>query len=279
MGAMRPNQHFSKKANIALKSIELTEYLGVTRFGVLTFSTILDVNIGINPKTSFQVKLPYTFVRGELANVNGFGDISISGTRNLYSTEKQQINFTVGFKLPTGSANKLSPEGKTLPMYYQTTLGTYDIVFGLSLISKSWLVAAGYQQSLNPAGNSFLWGSTVSSDFVTRQDYPVGNGIERGKDVMARVEKNFRFGRFNAYVGLLPIYRFTKDKIVNGAGQRVEVKGSDGLALTLLVGAGYRLTYTSGIKIMGGFRILERETNPDGLSREQVFTVGYEYRF
>lgn len=279
MGAMRPNQHFLKKANIALKSIELTEYLGITRFNVYSISTILDANIGITPKWSVQFKLPYTFVFGDLGRLSGLGDISLSATRNVWATEKQQLNVTIGTKIPTGDANKPSSDGKPLPMYYQTTLGTYDIVFGLSWITKGWLLATGYQQSLNPVNNTFTWGArNGQSNFNEASVYPVSNGLERGKDVMFRVEKNVRWAKFNAYVGLLPIYRFTKDKVIKN-GQTVEVSGSDGLAMTLLIGAGYRFNYTSGIKFLSGFRLVERATNPDGLSRENVFTIGYEYRF
>ncbi|MBY0427389.1 MAG: transporter [Cytophagales bacterium] len=279
MGAMRPNQHFIKKANVALKSIELTEYVGITKFSDIYFSTIMDVNIGVNPKTSFQVKLPYTIVIAPFGKRSGLGDISLSATRNVWATEKQQINLTVGLKLPTGDANAKDEDGKSLPMYYQTTLGTYDLVVGLSWITRGWLIAAGYQQALNQVNNEFNWGLWKGDpDSIAVAKYPVSNGLIRGKDVMMRVEKNFRFGRFNTYVGLLPIYRFTKDKVIS-KGQLIEAEGSDGLALTLLIGAGYRLSYHSGIKILAGFRILERKINPDGLSREQVFTVGYEYRF
>ena len=281
MGAMRPNQSYNKSSKIALRSIEISEYIGFNRFGDSYYSTSIDANVGINPKTSVQFKLPYTFVFGHFANLSGLGDISLSATRNVWSTEKQQINATFGMKLPTGNADVKDNTGKDLPMYYQTTLGTYDIVLGASWITRGWMLAVGYQQPLNQIHNGFKWGLwNGDPDSTNIKKYPVSNQLIRGNDVMIRIERNFRFSRFNGYIGLLPIYRLTKDKIISPqTGQLVSADGSDGLAMTLLFGGGYRLSYNSGIKVLLGFALVERKINPDGLSRTQVFTVGYEYRF
>jgi hypothetical protein len=61
--------------------------------------------------------------------------------------------------------------------------------------------------------------------------------------------------------------------------KETEVKGSKGLALTLLVGGGFQFTTQHGIKVINGFRIIKRDKNPDGLSREFVSNVGYVFRF
>jgi hypothetical protein len=281
MGAMRPNQHFVKKMNITLKSIEISEYYGVTRFNDVYYSSIIDINIGINPKTSFQAKLPYTFIVGELGKPHGFGDISLSATRNLWAADKKQINLTIGFKLPTGNANAKDENNRSLPMYYQTTLGTYDFVAGLSWISNDWLIAVGYQQALNKVENGFKWSDWSGSVAETSaREYPVSNQLFRGKDIMMRFERNFRLGRLNGFLGLLPIYRFTKDQLILSKTKQLgEEDDSQGLALTGLVGGGYRFSYHSGIKFLYGHRIVQRKINPDGLSREQVLTFSYEYRF
>ena len=96
---------------------------------------------------------------------------------------------------------------------------------------------------------------------------------------MFRVERNFRFSNFNFNLGLLPIYRLTKDTNISRGGIKNEIEGSDGLALTLLVGGGYQFSVKSGIKIMNGFRLVKRPFNPDGLSREFVSNIGYVYKF
>lgn len=281
MGAMRPNQHYAKKINLKLKSIEGGYYLGFTQFHDVLFSVLTDFNFALNPRTSFQIKLPYNYINGPLGTNQGLGDISLSTTRNIINKEGFQVNLTAGGKVPTGNPTKKSVDDRPLPMYYQTTLGTYDIVFGVSLVSKNWLIAAGYQQPLNSVDNKFVWGAWNSSPLLeTARNYPVSNSLERGSDIMLRIERNFRSSRFNTYIGLLPIYRINKDKIISPqTGEKVEVKGSDGLALTALYGFGYRFSVKTGIKLLIGVRIIQRDVNPDGLSRELVNALTFEYRF
>ncbi|MEQ9287003.1 MAG: hypothetical protein RIG77_08855 [Cyclobacteriaceae bacterium] len=279
MGAMKPDQGYHKKLLVQIRSVELSQYIGVTRFKDIVYNYTADINVGIGTKTTVQVKIPYVYVEGVLKNTNGIGDLSLGLSRNLVNKEKYQLNITVGTKIPTGNSN-LDLEGRPLPMYYQSGLGTYDVVAGISLISRGWLIATGYQQSMNRTENDFWWtdweGHPQES---TALKYKQSRHLDRGKDIMFRVERNFRFSNFNFNIGLLPIYRLNKDTNISRGGVKGEVDGSDGLALTLLVGGGYQFSVKSGIKIMNGFRLERRPVNPDGLSREFVSNIGYVYKF
>ena len=66
MGAMRPGQPYSKNTNITLKSIELSQYIGITRLNDQIYATALDFNIGISEKDAIQFKLPYMSTVGPL---------------------------------------------------------------------------------------------------------------------------------------------------------------------------------------------------------------------
>ena len=282
MGAMRPNQFFKKKINFRLRSIELSQYYANTKFNDNIYSTTIDLNVGLTPKTSFQVKLPYTVVVGKLDKNKGFGDFSFSFTRALIQNEKYQLNATLGAKVPTNNSNQKDDEGHSFTMYFQTSLGTYDAVAGLSFITKKWLIAIGCQQPLNENGNQFTkktWTLTGSPDSTIAKQYPNSTNLKRGNDLMFRIERNFRFSRFNCYLGLLNIYRINKDIVSNEKGLRAEINNSNGLVINLLTGAGYNFSAKTGIKFLLGIKLKDREFNPDGLSREMVGTLGYEYRF
>lgn len=281
MGALKPDQGYSKKISIKLRSIEFSQYIGLTRFNDNIFNYTLDASIGINEKNTIQIKIPYVFVDGVVANTNGIGDLSIGFARNLVNRDNYQINLTLGTKIPTGKDDILTDEGRTLPLYYQTGLGTFDFIAGISLITGKWLIATGYQHSFNQIDNKFLWDdwNGHSEEAFVRENYKQSINLNRGKDIMLRVERNFRFSNFNFNIGLLPIYRLNKDELTLPDGNKVKVDGSDGLALTLLIGGGYQFSVRSGIKIMNGFRIERRSFNPDGLSREFVSNIGYVYRF
>jgi hypothetical protein len=288
MGAMKPDQGYNRRIQVKLRSIEFTHYVGLTRFKDVVYNYVADVNVGLNSKTTVQFKVPYVFVDGALANTRGIGDLSLALTRNIITREAFQINATVGSKIPTGDSNIKNTEGQSLPMYNQTGLGTYDAVAGISFITSKWLLATGIQRPFGQINSTFLWSDWIGDPLEKKAlEYTQARSLVRGTDIMFRVERNFRFTNFNFSTGLLPIYRINKDMInipVLADGEVVGYKdkiidGSEGLALTLLVSGGYQFNTRLGLKVINGFRLVKRHTNPDGLSREYVNNVSLIYKF
>jgi hypothetical protein len=280
MGAMKPDQPFNKKLEFKLRSMELSFYRGTTPVTAKIFVATADLNFGLNARNSIQVKIPYLSASGNLGSTGGLSDISLCYTRNIYNSEKFELNLSLGTKIPTNNSD-LEENGKPLPMYYQTSLGTYDAIAGISLINRNWLIATGIQIPLNQNENKFTWSAW--------QDYPdpkyiekhaTANELKRGIDVMLRVERNFRFSRLNFTLGLLPIYRITNDEITNAAtNERIKPNGARGLALSAIGTAGYSFNVRSGVKFLFGHKLTQRDVNPDGLTREMVTTMSFYYRF
>ncbi len=279
MGAMKPDQPFNKKISLRLRSIEVSFYRGTTPLTPIIYVATADLNFSLTSRTSFQIKLPFQAVRGQLARTSGVGDISLCVTRTLLTNEKFDVNFSIGGKIASNNSSK-DVDGLPLPMYYQTSLGTYDFITGISVISRKWLFATGIQHPFNKNGNQFLWEAwqgTSEEDYINR--YNQSKELRRGTDIMLRVERNWRFSRLNFSLGILPIYRINNDEISLANGTRVKPQGAKGLALSGIFTAGYSFNVKSGIKFLAGHRIVQRDTNPDGLTREFVSTLGYYYRF
>jgi len=280
MGAMKPDQPFNKKIALKLRSMEISFYRGTTTLTPIIYVATADLNFSLNSKTSFQVKLPYQAVSGQLANTSGLGDISLCLTRNIFTSEKFDINLSIGGKLPTNDSDK-DENGYPLPMYYQTSLGTYDFITGISLINRNWLFATGIQLPFNRNNNQFLWTAWQGGpeDIAYVQKYSNSKLLQRGTDVMLRVERNFRFSRLNFTLGLLPIFRINHDEITDKDGKRVQPEGTTGMALSGILTTGYSFSVRSGIKLLLGHKFKQRDENPDGLTREFVSSLSYYYRF
>ena len=282
MGAMKPDQPFNKKVALKLRAIDLNFYRGVTTpLTPVIYVATADMSFSINSKNSFQIKLPYQAITGQLANTSGMGDISLCYTRIVYTSDQFDLNFSFGGKIPTNNSDKFSDDGFPLPMYYQTSLGTYDLISGLSLINRQWLLATGIQVPLNQNNNQFLWGAWSGSDEdpVYIEKYARSKELKRGIDVMLRIERNFRFSRLNFTLGILPIYRITNDEITLPPGIRVKPDGAKGLALSGIFTTGYSINAQSGIKLLLGQKLAQRSENPDGLTREFVSSFTYYFRF
>ncbi|MEP3390370.1 MAG: hypothetical protein ABJO02_19420 [Reichenbachiella sp.] len=290
MGAMKPDQAYNKKVKLKLRTIEVSYYYGETTTSPIVQVANLDASFSITQNLGFQIKVPYQWVNGNFDNTAGMGDISLSATQRLKSTEKYDLNATLGMKIPSNDANikdsgskNPEAEGLSLPMYYQTSLGSYDLVAGASLINSKWLIATGIQMALTANNNEFWrgeWQSPVYPDFDYVLTYDNATHLKRGTDVMLRVERNFRFSNYSFNVGLLPIYRITKDQIADrDTGEYMKLEGTTGLALTLLTSFTYNFDVTNSLKVSYGHKITDREVNPDGLTRKQVFIVAYGFRF
>jgi hypothetical protein len=288
MGAMKPDQPFNKKVPLKLRSMEMSFYRGTTKLSPVIYVATLDMSFNIiDTKTFFQIKLPYQAVSGSFGDTGGAGDISLCLTRNIFASEKFDISISLGSKIRSNTANlKDDVNDLPLPMYYQTSLGTYDAIAGISLVNRKWLFATGIQHAFNQNENEFRWSdwdpvykNGEGVDYVHK--YDLAYKLKRGTDVMLRVERNFRFSQFNFSAGLLPIFRITKDEIESPAtsGTRVKLDGTTGMALSGIVTAGYNINVKSGLRLLLGHKITQREVNPDGLTREMVSTLSYTYRF
>src|SRR5688572_25738450 len=157
MGAMKPDQPYNKKIELKLRSMEVSFYRGTTTLTPVVYVATADMNFSLNSKTSFQLKVPFQAVTGSLGKTSGLGDISLCFTRNIFTSEKFDVNLSLGGKIPSNNSDKENDEGNPLPMYYQTSLGTYDFITGISLVSRKWLFATGVQYAFNENGNQFLW--------------------------------------------------------------------------------------------------------------------------
>ena len=280
MGAMKPDQPFNKKIELKLRSMEISFYRGSTSLTPVIYVATADLNFSLNSKTSFQVKLPYQAVTGRLSNTSGTGDISLCFTRNIVKGENFDINLSVGGKLPTNKSDK-DENGYPLPMYYQTSLGSFDFITGISLINRNWLFATGIQHPFNKNDNQFLWTAWQGGpeDIAYVQKYSNSKELKRGTDVMFRVERNFRFSQWNFTLGLLPIYRINHDEIADASGKRIKPDGTTGMALSAIFTTGYSFDVRSGVKLLIGHKLVQRDENPDGLTRELVTSFSYYYRF
>ncbi len=290
MGAMKPDQAYNKKVKLKLRSIELSYYQGQTTLSPVVTVINLDAAVSITNNLGFQIKVPYQMVSGNFDKTSGLGDISLAITQRLIDTEKFDISATIGTKIPSNKSdlkssgvNRPLSEGLVLPMYYQTSLGSVDFVAGASLVSSKWLIATGVQMALTANNNTWLadeWLSPVYPSESYAREYDDANKLKRGADVMLRIERNFRFSKYSFNVGLLPIFRITKDQIVDRDTQEyVKLEGSTGMALTALGGFAYNFNINNAVKFTYGQKITVRDVNPDGLTRDNVLIVAYLFRF
>jgi hypothetical protein len=249
------------------------------------YTGYIEYTRSLSKRTSVTGKLSYGAISGELANTSGLGDLflSVNHAFDLPAgkagvKKKWQKSFVVGVKLPFDGSD-IAKNGIQLPMPYQTSLGTIDLVLALNYSRKAWGATLALQQPLKARNeNKFLPGDYPSTP-VTLKYWPT-NEFERKGDLVGRVSYNIKTSnRFSIRPSLLGIYHLANDTYIDNAKNRIPIYNSKGLTLNGVVFLDYKLKKGNGFELSFGTPFIVRDQRPDGLTRKFVASLEYQFSF
>ncbi|MBW8049167.1 MAG: hypothetical protein FVQ77_02275 [Cytophagales bacterium] len=287
LGSMRSSQI----SDTLHSSIAASQSFGLGEEEAIILTTQLEMKLMPWNNGLISVKVPYAFVLGNLGTTNGLGDLTFSYTHKIIQDDNRVVMLNVGGKIPTNQADKKNQRDLPLPMAYQTSLGTSDLIIGASFYYEDWHFAVGYQHAFNRNENGFLhsvWAEDKDSSIA--EEYFESNKFKRGDDIMLRIEKRFEKPKITYFAGLLPVYRIQKDEIIVNGGllykdeiikndTTIALKGSSSLTVNVNVGLLYKVSKQTDFNISLGFPTIFREVRADGLTRFLNLTVGLEKKF
>ncbi len=224
-----------------------------------------------------QVKISANRASGRLGVAAGWGDVLLAITKTMQLSNSAKLSVVVGGKIPLSNSN-LKKDGLSLPMQYQSSLGTYDGIAGVSLNYKKWLFSIGYQQPLSKV-NSNMFSGMLWPDNVPAA-YPESNNLRRKADVIAKASYSLiELKKWRVIPGLLAIYHLSEDEYTNmNTGQRETIKGSGGATVNLTL----NITYTTArwsFGLLSGRPVIVRDLRPDGLTRSIALLPEISYKF
>ena len=244
--------------------------------GVLTLQEIPEVEYYISKRIQLVTRIPYIINAGNLGTTSGIGDPYVGISAQVYSSEENKVSISGGYKIPFGKTD-IRDAGRSLPMPYQTGLGTSDGLFGAVWVKKRLRVAAVYQHVFKQENkNEFL--RSRWEGIKKAQTYFESNELKRGNDLSLRFDYEFNWKKGKIYTGILSIYRLTEDKITDLSGEVNQVKGSGGLTLNITTSAFYQFTPNQRLTAQFGIPVVVREVRPDGLTRSAVINLIYAIR-
>lgn len=271
VGSLKPNSDDSTET--IQNQIKTGVFLGNADHMISAYGAYFEYARAVNEKFGFEAKLTTI---GQTGN-----DISVFGVSDLFLTAKYSVNkefkLILGGKIPFSQANK-SLDGLPLPMDYQPSLGTFDLIFGMGYEIAGIQLIAAIQQPLTQNDNQFFSTS-----------YPVGselrkfqstNQFKRSGDVLLRVSYPVSFkDKITFTPSLLPIYHLANDKYTDELNIEREIMGSDGLTLNANLYLDYEINATNVLQFNVGFPFIVRESRPDGLTRSSIATLEYKIKF
>lgn len=269
--SFKPNgiDSISQKHN----QIKVGASYGAADYSITVFGNYVEYNRQLNEKFGLDARLTSLYQTGN--------DISSFGLSDLYINSHYRISkkstVTLGVKLPLSDANK-KEDGRPLPMDYQSSLGTFDLVLGFGYNIGSLQLVAALQQPLTQNNNEFF-----------AEDYPLGSPLRefqstnqyiRSGDVLLRASYPINFGKkFRLTPSLLPIYHLSNDKYTNKDDIEVEIEGSEGLTLNWNLYLDYELANDQALQFSVGSPFIVRDVRPDGLTRSFVASLEYRIKF
>lgn len=242
------------------------------------YTPYLEYTRAFSSGTAVTAKINYNISDGRLARSAGVGDIFITASQAFDKKKALKKSFILGFKIPLDDA-ALREGNINLPMPYQPSLGTYDLITGFNLFYKSFGATAAFQiPVINENRNQFLPSDYPSHPFIF--EYLPTNQFKRKADGLLRVSYSRDLGeRFSIRPSLLGIYHFADDTYVNSSGQRVEIFGSRGLTLNGNLFFVIKVNKSSSFELALGTPFVVRPTRPDGLTRSFVASLDYRISF
>lgn len=234
----------------------------------------LAYNRQISRKISLNAKLTTLGQSGNDISTYGMSDLFLSGDYNL----NDKLSTTIGVKIPLADGNGTQDNGLALPMDYQSSLGTFDLIFGFGYQIKRLKLNAAIQQPLDQNKNSFLASDHPINSPLRK--FQSTNKFERSGDVLLRATYVFSVGKkFVISPSLLPIYHLNNDKYTDVLGVEREIEGSQGLTLNGNLYVDYNINDSNALQFIIGVPFVIRDARPDGLTRSFVANLEYKIRF
>ena len=262
-----PNEGIYKPVNRL--AFESGYNIGENNTGIVTIS--VEYGWQINRNLRWNNKITAANIHGEFGNHFNVGDLYSTISFPIDKHHSEKFLLLAGLKLPlTRSNDKI--QGQALPMVYQTSLGTYDLVAGGSVLLSHWdLQFAAQIPVINQNQNSFL------AAFSTKPGYLNTNAFRRKPDVLLRIGYPLHKGSWTLNPNLLGIYHLGRDSYADQTGQRVAINGSDGFTLNANLQANYQITQKQSLQLSLATPLIVRENRPDGLTRSFVASVAYSF--
>lgn len=269
------NHGFQKDEKQFKNAIEIAGIYSLGEADVQYFSPYVSYTKRFNERYSFSSKITYSTATGSFGTRSQFGDVFLVGNYTFKDKKEHQWSTLLGLKFPLTASN-LKINGYSLPLDYQSSLGTIDVFLGANLSYKKWNFNGALQiPTINLNKNSYF------KEYGGTNDFPSTNLFERKPDALLRATYALKTPnkKFTFKPNVLFIYHLGEDSFENIFNQRQNIKGSDGLTVNGNLITNYALTKQSNLEFSVATPFVVRDIRPDGLTRSFVLGISYQYSF
>ena len=114
---------------------------GIDDENVYVFTPAIQYDYRLNKSWALQSKITANYANGNLGSAAGTGDLFMSATFDIRIKDKWRTSLLLGTKIPLNNGD-IHAGGKPLPMQYQSSLGTADLLAGITISDSRWHFSA-----------------------------------------------------------------------------------------------------------------------------------------
>ncbi|MEC4004547.1 hypothetical protein OX283_007750 [Flavobacterium sp. SUN052] len=264
---------FQADEKIFKNNIEVATIFGAGEADVKYFSPTISYTRRFSDKFSLSSKVTFSTADGSFGTRGSFGDAFLIGNYTFKEKNKKQWSALLGWKFPFTSSNK-KINGYSLPLDYQSSLGTFDLFLGTNFKYRNWDFNGAIQIPVfNNNKNSYF------KEFSGTDDFPSTNLFKRKSDVLTRATYSIKAKKFVFKPNVLFIYHLGEDSYETIFGKRESISGSDGLTINGNLISTYNFNKQNSLELSLATPFVVRTIRPDGLTRSAVLGLIYHYSF
>jgi hypothetical protein len=231
--------------------------------------TILSMQYNLSSSTYFELRTPFIFTYGNLGYTSGVGDLILSASQDFFKNKNFQLTAIIAGRLKTNHAN-FNFDNLPLPMAYQTSLGTNDIILGMQYSRTTWNLYVAYQHPFGRNSNEYL---VPDDETNPNKQYFESAYLKRGDDLYLRAQYYLNLNKNNDLkFTMLNIYRIQKSEIIVD-DEPVILDGSNGITINLGVTYTKQIKHNRELSLILAFPLIDREYRADGLTRNIVIGI------
>ena len=275
LGALKnvPNSSMHKQ------SIDLGAGVGLGEQNTFSLNPYLQYNLDLNKHFTILGKVTATYASGFLGNSINIGDFYGVATYAPKPGSVNSIRFLAGFKIPFTSSNSKNASGKPLPLDYQSSIGTYDVIGGVNYVIHQKLeLDAGVQVPVIQHNKNTFFPDEYNDNRALK--FAPTNNFRRKSDVLIRVGYYFPLSKsLSAKPSLLAIYHLGEDTYENRFGKSTSIAGTNGLTLNAGIILTWQFKNSDRFEIVLATPLIVRDVRADGLTRKFVANIQYSIPF
>ncbi|MDI9258009.1 PorP/SprF family type IX secretion system membrane protein [Flavobacterium sedimenticola] len=269
------NKGFQQEKTAFKNKLEISAIYSLGEADLVYVSPYVSYTKRFNEQYSFTAKVTFSTASGSFGTRSQFGDAFLVGNYAFTEKNQRQWSALLGLKFPFTASN-LKINGYSLPLDYQSSLGTIDVFVGANYQYKQWSFNGALQiPVVNLNKNSYF------SEYAGTDDFPSTNLFHRQPDALVRAIYSIPVAnqKITFKPNVLFIYHLGEDSYESIFGEREKIRGSDGLTINGNLLTSCKLSPQSSIELSLATPFVVRTIRPDGLTRSFVAGLHYQYSF